>query len=80
MKEELASALLELTAESNADIINLEREELTCGLIMLTEELYVEEERFLTLTAERDLCYKAHCVVDAESRNWTQKRRRLMWL
>ncbi|KAK1368594.1 hypothetical protein POM88_034686 [Heracleum sosnowskyi] len=66
LKEELTSALLKLTAETNADYLKLEREELTSALLKITEELSVEEERVKTLTVERDQCHDAQSAVEAE--------------
>ncbi|KAK1381747.1 hypothetical protein POM88_019482 [Heracleum sosnowskyi] len=65
-REELTSALLKLTAETNTDYLKLEREERTSALLKLTEELSMEEERVKTLTLERDQCHDAQSAVETE--------------
>ena len=77
--QKLSSAQDQLSAaKMNADSLKLRREELTCGLLKLTEELNEVKVRVKTLTAERDQCKEAHSF-EAELGKLDAERRQLMW-
>ncbi|KAK1368633.1 hypothetical protein POM88_034725 [Heracleum sosnowskyi] len=52
------------TAKTKVDSLKSKKEELTDALRMLTEELYEEEERVKTLTAEMDQFQEAHSDIE----------------
>ncbi|KAK1395700.1 hypothetical protein POM88_005563 [Heracleum sosnowskyi] len=55
-------------AESNVESLKLKKEELTCALVKLTEELSEEEKRVATLAAERDQCKESYSGAEAQLR------------